>query len=141
MVGLSITKLRKVYCRVCKLKFCFFLISEYLAKLPARRRLSHALCAPGYHAVKSQTKCTTQSIFLSVTIWLLTIPPHFKYVTTVPCNLSLITALVCDCRSLSDISVSQGSAVTHMRCGGIFSKHFAANLLENRTVKTFENQL
>jgi len=124
-----------------QVKILFFLISEYLAKLPARRRLSHALCAPGYHAVKSQTKCTTQSIFLSVTIWLLTIPPHLKYVTTVPCNLSLITALVCDCRSLSDISVSQGSAVTHMRCGGIFSKHFAANLLENRTVKTFENQL
>jgi len=30
-------------------------------------------------------------------IRLLKIPPHIKYVTTVPSYLSLITALVCDC--------------------------------------------
>ena len=55
-------------------------------------------------------------------IWLLTIPPHLKYVTTVPCNLSLITTLVGDCRSFSDVSVSQGSVATHSRYGEIFDK-------------------
>ena len=44
-------------------------------------------------------------------IRLLKIPPHLKYVTTVPCNLSLITALVCVCRSFSDVTVSQGDAL------------------------------
>jgi len=68
-------------------------------------------------------------------IWFVTVPPHLKYVTTVPCNLSLITALVCDCCLFSDIYVSQGSVASHMRCGGIFNKCFAANLLENLTAK------
>ena len=52
-------------------------------------------------------------------------------------HLSLITALVCDSRSFSDISVSQGSVATHVRRGGLFNKQFAANLLENQTVKNF----
>ena len=60
-------------------------------------------------------------------------PPHLKHVTTVPCNLSFFTALVCDCYSFSDSNVSQGSVATHMRC----DKNFAANLLENLTVKVF----
>jgi len=62
-------------------------------------------------------------------------PPHLKHVTTLPRNLSLITSTVCDCRSLSDITVSHGSVATHMTCGGIFNKYFAANLLENVRVK------
>jgi len=70
-------------------------------------------------------------------IWLLKILSHLKYVTTVPCNLSLITTLVCNCHSFCDINVSQGSVATRMRCGGIFNKHFAANLLENVTMKIF----
>jgi len=49
---------------------------------------------------------------------------HKKFVTTVPCNLSLITALVGDCRSFTDIYVSRGSVATHMRCGGI--RHYVA---------------
>ena len=32
-------------------------------------------------------------------------PPRLKNVTTVPCNLSLITTLAGDCRSFSDINV------------------------------------
>jgi len=40
-------------------------------------------------------------------------PLRFKRVTIVRCNLSLMTAIVCDCRSFSDISVV---------CGGIFNK-------------------
>ena len=63
------------------------------------------------------------------------ISPHLKCVTTVPSNLSLITALVCDCRSFSEVNVSRGSIAMHMRCGGLFSKHCAANLMENLTVK------
>ena len=51
-------------------------------------------------------------------IWLLKIQPRLKYVTTVPCNLSLITALVCDSRSFSDIIVSLGSVAMHKRFGG-----------------------
>jgi len=62
--------------------------------------------------------------------------PHLKYISTVPCNLSLITTLVCDCRSFCDVNVPQGSVATHTRCGGI-NKHFAANLLQNLTVKKF----
>ena len=56
-------------------------------------------------------------------ILLLTISSHLKYVTTVPCNLLLVTALVWDCRSFSDIHDSQGSVATHIRCGEIFNKH------------------
>ena len=75
-------------------------------------------------------------------IWLLKIAPHLNYVTAVPCNLSLITALVCDCRSLSYIIVSRGSAAKHMKCAEIFSKkNFAANLLENLKVKKIESRL
>ena len=121
--------------------------------------MSRALCSPGQHAAKSRKKCTTKSTFLSETMpnihrlkkfsgrlsdkpFLVTeIPPHLKYVTSVPCNLLLITVLVCNCRSFSDVNVSQGSVATHMRCGGICNKYFAANLLENLIVKKFENWL
>jgi len=48
-----------------------------------------------------------------VLIWLFTIPPHLRYVTTAPCNLSLVTSLVCDCHAFSDTNVLQGSAATH----------------------------
>jgi len=37
----------------------------------------------------------------------------------------------------SDINMSQGSVVTHLRCGGIFCYHFTANLLLNVRVKEF----
>jgi len=49
VVGLSITKLRKVYCWVCEWKV--FKIDEYLTKFQARAWLSHALCTPGQHIV------------------------------------------------------------------------------------------
>ena len=49
-------------------------------------------------------------------IWLLTTPPHLKYVATLPCNLSLTACF-------ADINVSQGSVATYARCGGIFSIH------------------
>ena len=46
-------------------------------------------------------------------IWLLTTPPHLKYVATLPCNLSLMACF-------ADINVSQGSVARYARCGGIF---------------------
>jgi len=36
---------------------------------------------------------------------------------------------------------SQGSAVTHLRCGGQCNKNFVANLLSNSTMKKIENTL
>jgi len=63
-----------------------------------------------------------------ILMWLLTSPPHLKYVATLPCNLSLI---VC----FADSNVSQGSVATYARCGGIFNIHLTANLLRNLLVK------
>jgi len=47
-------------------------------------------------------------------IWLLTTPPHLKYVVTLPRNLSLIACF-------ADINVLQGSVATYARCGGMFN--------------------
>jgi len=63
-------------------------------------------------------------------IWLLTSPPHLKYVATLPCNLLLITCF-------ADINVSQDSVATYARCGGMFNIHLTANLLGNLLVKKF----
>ena len=131
-----------------------FLIGEYLAKLQARVWLSHALCASGQHTAKRRRKFTRQSRFClflphihrfkkyftlrlsnkPFLIWLLTPPPHIKYVVTVPCNLSLLTCF-------DDINVSQGSVATYARRGGIFNMHFIANLSRNVRVKKIVNRL
>jgi len=37
--------------------------------------------------------------------------------------------------------MSQGSAATHLMCGGQCNKYFVANLLLNSRVKKFENRL
>jgi len=57
-------------------------------------------------------------------IWLLTTPPHLKYVATLPCNLSLTARF-------ADSNVSQGSVATYARCGGIFDIHLTAHLPRN----------
>ena len=72
-----------------------------------------------------------------VLIWLLTIPTHPVNVTTVPCGLSLITTLVCDCHSFSDINGSQGSAATQYEERWDLQQALAANLLENLPVEEF----
>ena len=36
-----------------------------------------------------------------------------------------------------DTDISQGSVVTHIRCGGIVNEDFVANLLINLSVKEF----
>jgi len=40
-----------------------------------------------------------------------------------------------------DIHISQGSAATCLRCGGIFKLEFVANLLLSPSVKKFGNRL
>jgi len=62
-------------------------------------------------------------------IWLLTIPPHLKYVTTVPCNLFLIA---CFLTLMFHKVVWQ-----HTKGLLIFNNHFAANLLGNQPMKEF----
>jgi len=69
---------------------------------------------PNVHRFKKNTGRRSNKPFF---IWLLTIPPHLKYVTTVPCNISLVALF-------SDISVSQISVVTYARSGGIFNNVF-----------------
>ena len=41
----------------------------------------------------------------------------------------------------SDTAISQGSVATFVRCGGIFSDDFMANLLASLSVKNCENRL
>ena len=60
--------------------------------------------------------------------FLITTPPHLKYVATVPCNFSLLACF-------ADINVSQGSVATYATCGRIFSMHLTANLPKNLAVK------
>jgi len=67
-------------------------------------------------------------------IWLLTTPQRLKYVTTLPCNLSLMACF-------ADINVSQGSVTTYAMCGGICDIHLTANLPRNLPVKKFFNRL
>ena len=62
---------------------------------------------------------------------------NLKCLATVPCDFSLITISVSNCHLFSDVNISQGSASTHLRCGGIFNYHFTANLLLNQPVKEF----
>jgi len=67
-------------------------------------------------------------------IWLLTTPPHLKYVATLPCNLSLMACI-------ADINVSQGtwSVATYARCGGIFNIHLTTNLPGSLSVNYFKS--
>jgi len=67
-------------------------------------------------------------------IWLLTTPPHLKYVATLPCNLSLMACF-------ADVNVSQGSVATYARCGRIFNIRLTTNLPRNLAVKYSLNRL
>ena len=86
---------------------------------------------PNIHRFKKSFHTLSNKPFL---IWLLTTPPHLKYVATLPCNL-LLTAC------FADINVSQGSVATYGRCSGIFNIHLTANLLRNLPVNFFYNRL
>jgi len=63
-------------------------------------------------------------------IWLLTTPPHLKYVATLPCNLSLMACF-------ADINISQVCVATYARCGWIFYIHLTTNFSRNLPVKIF----
>jgi len=68
-------------------------------------------------------------------VWLLTTPPHLKYVGTLTRNLWL---MACS----ADTNVSQGSVATQARCGGIFNIRLTTNLPRNLAVKKiFLNRL
>ena len=100
----DVTKLRKVCCWVCQ----YFLISEHLAKLQARRCVHFlrllAVWWPCVQRVRDNHllayNCANYSpilIFFTdrlgnkhFVIWISTSPPHLKYVATLPCNLSLL---------------------------------------------------
>jgi len=64
-------------------------------------------------------------------------PQHLKYLAIVIYDLPLITIPVSNCHLFSDINISQGNVATRLRCGGIFSYHFTANLSFSLTVKEF----
>jgi len=64
-------------------------------------------------------------------------PQHLKCLTTVIYDLLLITIHVSNYNLCSDINISQGSVVMHLRCGGIFSCHFTANSSVSLTRKQF----
>ena len=68
-------------------------------------------------------------------------PQHLKCLATVLYDLPLITVAVWNCHLFSDITISQGSVVMRLRCGGIFSYQFAANLSPSLTVKGFWNSV
>jgi len=71
------------------------------------------LTLPNIHRFKkSFTHTLSNKPFL---VWLLTTPPHLKYLATVtlPCNLSLRACF-------ADVNVSQGSVAIYARCGEIF---------------------
>jgi len=64
-------------------------------------------------------------------------PQHLKCLATVIYDLSLLTIPVSNCHLFSDINISQGSVATRLRCGGILSYHFTANLSPSLTMKDF----
>ena len=69
----------------------------------------------------------------------LTIPPHLKRVTELPCETSVSE----NSENLMHASLSTtnhkvvGSVATCLRCGGLFSDHFSTNLLLSLLVKQF----
>jgi len=67
--------------------------------------------------------------------WLLNKFFNLKCAAQLPCNLSLNTFFALSLNY--DISISQGSVVTCLRCGGIFKYDYVASLLPSLTAKEF----
>jgi len=61
-------------------------------------------------------------------------PQYLKYLAAAPYEIYIP---VSNYHLYSDISISQGSVPTSLKCGGIFSYHFIANLSQNLTTKEF----
>ena len=85
----------------------------------ARDNYVLALTLPNIHRLKKFTDRLSNKPFL---IWLLTTPPHLKYVATLPCNSSLIA---CFLTLMFHKVVWQ-----HMQGGrrGVVNNQFTANL-------------
>jgi len=64
----------------------------------------------------------------------LTTLPNLKYVTPLPCNLSIIACFL-------TLMFSQGSVAIYVRSGWIFNNQFTANLPRNLTAINFVNRL
>ena len=78
-----------------------FLNRWIFSKVTSKNMVVASLCVPGHNIDKRRRKCTSQST-LPVTVPNIQIFQkfHLKYVTRYwPCNLSLLTTLVGDCRS------------------------------------------
>ena len=69
-----------------------------------------------------------------VVMWLL---PHLIRIATLPRDLSLTTACS-NRRQFSDITVSRGNVVTHLRCNEIFNHDFTAKLPVSLSMKEFQ---
>ena len=79
--GLSVTKLRKVYCWVCQ--WNFFFKSANIWQLQARRCLSRALCVPGHHTAERWRKCSLGHALSSHPSWSLDILYHLLPFTAI----------------------------------------------------------
>ena len=115
----------------------FFILQQDSAK-------AHRVCETISFLACNLAKCWLVLIFLQHTQqwicskFLLKMPQHLKCLDcldTVINDLPSITIHVSNCHLFSDITISQGSVATRLRCGGIFSYHFTANLLPSLTVK------
>jgi len=73
--------------RGCRVHFLCLLVLSWPCAQSARDNHIFALTLPSIHRFKKITDRLSNKPFL---IWLLTTPPHLKYVATLPCNLSLI---------------------------------------------------
>jgi len=61
-------------------------------------------------------------------MWLLTTPPHVKYVSTLDCNLSLMACF-------ADVNVSQGSVATYAGCDEVFNIHLTTDFQGEKSFK------
>jgi len=84
-----------------------------------------------YQFKKFFTHRLSNKLFL---IWLLTTPPHFKYVATLPCNLLLMACF-------ADINVSQGNSNIHKVLWDFWCPFNCKFTKESFTVKFFLNRL
>jgi len=63
------------------------------------------------------------------------------YVRCLASSLFRNSAQCTDHAIVSDINISRGSVVTHLRCGGIFNDCFIATFLESGPAKEFSNSV
>jgi len=64
---------------------------------------------------------------------------QLKCLAVLPCDLSLITIHISDCRQFSHIHISQGSVATYLRCDGIFKYEYVANLVVSQSANNNNN--